>query len=237
MMMTTIRLFSIYYLIIIYSNVQTRHIHLSKTLSKKSIHICEQYLNITDCYYFSCIDSIYQCGRENLLVQVSYAFCEAKLERSFDFLTRSGQLWAKATEICLMQELNYFLNTDLSLTCSEIDRYMLNKYSVCLTQSHSLFSICSIMCNNLEILIDIFDNWTLKNLNLKRLLLETSRLCQEQSQMEYVIDIGQSNIRTILWSLCLDSLKTKFQNFDPNELMIRTYERSGMFADVNQEKK
>ena len=73
------------------------------------------------------------------------------------------------------------------------------------------------------------------NLNVKRLLLETSYLCPEKSQMEYFIDIEQSNIRTIFWSLCLDSLKTKFRNFDPNEVMSRTNKNSGMFAEIIEE--
>jgi hypothetical protein len=115
-----------------------------------------------------------------------------------------------------MQELNYMLKTKSLLTCTEIDRYTLNTYPICLTQSHPFLSLCSIICNNLEIFIEIFDDWIIESLNIKRLLLDTSRLCQEQSQMEYVIDINQSNIRTILWSLCLDSFKTKFQNFHPN---------------------
>jgi hypothetical protein len=133
-----------------------------------------------------------------------------------------------------MQELNYFLKTNPLLTCTQIDRYVLNKYPVCLTQSHPTLSLCSIACNNLEIFFEIFENWDFKNLNLKRLLLETSYLCQEKSQMEYVIDLEQANIRTIFWSLCLDSLKTKFHNFHPNEILIKINEKSGMFADINE---
>jgi len=134
-----------------------------------------------------------------------------------------------------MQELHYFLQTNPSLTCTEIDRYVLKKYPICLTQSHPVFSLCSIMCNNLEIFFQIFENWDLQSINLKRLLLETSRLCQEKSQMEYIIDIEQANIRTIFWSLCLDSLKTKFVNFHPNEIMIKINANSGLFADVIDE--
>jgi hypothetical protein len=53
--------------------------------------------------------------------------------------------------------------------------------------------------------------------------------------MEYFIDIVQANIRTIFWSLCLDSLKTKFQNFHPNQIMTRINPNSGMFADIIEE--
>jgi hypothetical protein len=162
---------------------------------------------------------------------------EAKLERIYHSLTQSGQLWARAAQTCLMQELNYFLKSSPSVTCTEIDRYVLNKYPICLTQSHSLLSLCSIICNNLEIFIEIFENWNIESLNLKRLLLETSYLCPEESQIEYVIDINQANIRTIFWSLCLDSKRTKFQNFDPNEVMINIRENSGMFADIKEEQK
>jgi hypothetical protein len=97
--------------------------------------------------------------------------------------------------------------------------------------------LCSIICNNLGIFIEIFENWNIKSLNFKRLLLETSYLCPEESQIEYVIDINQANIRTIFWSLCLDSKRTKFQNFDPNEVMINIREHSGMFADIKEEQK
>lgn len=134
-----------------------------------------------------------------------------------------------------MQELDYFLKTSPSLTCTEIDRYVLNNYPICLAQSHPVLSLCTIICNNLEVFFEIFENWNLTNLNLRRLVLETSYLCSEKSQMEYVIDIEQSNMRTIFWSLCLDSLKTKFRNFDPNEVMIRINENSGMFAEMIDE--
>ena len=130
-----------------------------------------------------------------------------------------------------MQELDYFLKTNPPLTCTEIDRYMLQKYPICLTQSHPILSLCTIICNNLETFFEIFENWILKNLNLKRLLLETSLLCSEESQMEYVIDIEQANIRTIFWSLCLDSLKTKFVNFEPNEILIQLNSNSGLFSE------
>lgn len=132
-----------------------------------------------------------------------------------------------------MQELNYFFKSNPSLRCTEIDRFMLNKYPICLTQSHPVYSLCSVVCNNLDVFFHIFENWNLKSINLKRLILETAQLCQEKSQMEYVIDIEQSNMRTIFWSLCLDSLKTKFINFHPNEVMIETKERSGMFENSN----
>jgi hypothetical protein len=218
---------------------------------RKSFQICDQFSRVMDCYYFSCIDSIYQCGSKNLLVQFSYHFCkfvfslikavkqffsgEATLERTYSSLTRSGQSWANATQKCLMQELDYLLKTNPSLTCTELDRYIINKYPICLAQSHPVLSLCTIVCNNLEIFFEIFENWNLINLNLKRLLLETSYLCPEKSQMEYVIDIEQSNIRKIFWSLCLDSLKTKFRNFHPNEVMIRINENSGMFAEIIEE--
>lgn len=191
----------------------------SQSIKKSSLRICDKFLQANNCYYFSCIDSIYQCGKENILVQFSYPFCkhfllffcsikrmkylsgDALFERSYKSLTRPGQVWTEASQICLMQELNYFLAADSSVTCAELDRFVLNRYPICLTESHQVFSICSIICQNLMIFFDIFDNWILQGLNIKRLLLETAKLCHEKSQMEYVIDIGQSNIRTVLWSL------------------------------------
>ncbi len=78
--MRTIRLFSIHYLVVIlfniYHNVQTLSIRHSP---KTSLHICDQFFHINNCYYFSCIDSIFQCGQENLLVQFSYSLCKFEI--------------------------------------------------------------------------------------------------------------------------------------------------------------
>lgn len=134
-----------------------------------------------------------------------------------------------------MQELNYFLESSPSLTCAEIDRFAVNKYPVCLAQSHRTLSLCSIVCSNLKIFFEIFENWNSNSFSLKRLLLETSRLCPEKSQMEHVINVEESSIRMVFWSLCLDSVETKFQNFQPNEVMVLIKENSGMFAEVIEE--
>jgi hypothetical protein len=232
-------------------NVQTRQIPLTKNSLKRSFDVCDQYLNATNCYYFACIDSIYQCGEGNSLVQFSYPFCKflyfdilirkmfssgvALLERTYNSLTRSGQVWSQVSQTCLMQELNYFLKSNRFLTCTQMDQYVLEKSPICLTQSHPFYSFCSIICNNLEIFLEIFDNWNIKSLNLRRFFLEISHLCEEQSQMEYVIDLPLSNIRTILWSLCLDSFKTQFKNFHPNQILIKINQRLAMFAEINEE--
>ena len=160
---------------------------------------------------------------------------EAILEQTYRSLTAPGQRWAKVAQTCLMQELNYFLKSNPLSTCTQIDRYVLNEYPVCLTQSHPVLSICSIICNNLETFLQIFANWKTKSLNFKRLFLETSRLCTEKSRMEYVIDVNQSSMRTILWSLCFDSLTTQLKNFDPSHLMSKTHQTSGLFLDRNEE--
>jgi len=112
---------------------------------------------------------------------------------------------------------------------------MLGRYSICLTQSHPTHSICSIMCQNLEVFFRIFDNWNLNHLNTRRFFLKISLACPEQSQMEYVLDFEQSTIRTMLWSLCLDSLKTKFIRFDPNEIMTRIDTSKGLFNQMAEE--
>ncbi|UJR27005.1 hypothetical protein I4U23_008310 [Adineta vaga] len=217
--------------ITLYYPIQARTIHDQKT----SLNLCQQFLNLTDCYYFSCLDSVHQCGRDNILVQFSYRFCEAVLERVYKSLTSSGKQWSRRSQICLMEELNHFSINSPSSTCTDIDRFVLDKYPICLTQSHASFSICSIMCDNLAIFLEIFNDWNLSNPNLKRLFLKISHLCQEQPQIENAIDINRSNIPMILWSLCLDSSKTQFRNFHPNEIMIRNYERSGLFANFHVE--
>ena len=216
-----------------------------------SLKLCDQFYNATNCYYFACVDSVYQCGEGNLLVQFSNRLCkcalpswsirrrenvflgQATLEETFQSLTQKGRSWATAAQKCLMQELDYFLRTRSSTTCTQLDRFMLDRYPVCLTQSHAYHSFCSVLCENLSPFMYIFNHWNLPNVNLKRLFLEISRLCQEKSQMEYVIDINQSNVRIILWSLCLDSLRNPSSHFDPNRVMIELDFRPGLFA--NQE--
>jgi hypothetical protein len=160
---------------------------------------------------------------------------DAILERTFHSLTSGGQKWATSSQICVMQELNDFLRAEESNTCSELDRYVLSRYPVCLTQSHPSLSLCSAICDNLSVFLHIFDSWNLKSFNLKRVLLETSLLCPEQSQTKHFIDLDKSNLRTIIWSLCLDSLKGSLRNFDPSKVMTATDSPAGMFADELEE--
>jgi len=68
-----IRLSSIHYFVFILFNIQIFSIVNS---SRDSLRICDQYFQVNNCYYFACIDAIYQCGRENLLVQFSYTLCK-----------------------------------------------------------------------------------------------------------------------------------------------------------------
>lgn len=162
---------------------------------------------------------------------------EATLEYTHRALTRAGQAWATAAQACVMWELNDMLKSKPTSKCTDIDRFVLAKYPVCLTQSHIVYSICSVICSNLQVFIDIFNGWNFANGHVKRVFLEASRLCQEQSHMENVIDVNRSDLRTILWSLCLDSSKVKLDNFQPNELMIRVSQRAGLFADYRGERK
>ncbi|CAF0954417.1 unnamed protein product, partial [Didymodactylos carnosus] len=68
------------------------------------------------------------------------------------------------------------------------------------------------------IFIAIFDEWDLKGLNIKRLLLEVSRLCLAQT--ENILDIDEATIPSLLWSICLDGHEVKLKR-DLSKLMIK----------------
>lgn len=153
------------------------------------------------------------------------------LDRLFSSLTIDGQSWAKATQLCLMQEINYFFESTTKLSCTKIEQFVMARSPTCFTQSHPSFSLCTIMCENLAVFLKIFDSWDLKMLNLRRFFLETSRLCPEQSQMENVIDVSQAGIRTILWSICLDSPKGNIGKFQPDLLMTLVDPNSSLFSE------
>ena len=220
---------------------------------QKQVDICEEFVHRLDCYYFACIDSIYQCGSQNILVQFSYLFCKlirsfvilpylslllgnALLERISSSLTSSAQIWAKATQQCLMHEIDSFLRqSNSSVSCATLDRLVLSKYPVCLTRSHSSLSLCSIMCNNLKIFLQLFDGWNLNGLNLKRLLIEASELCPEKSLLKNVVNLKDTDIPIILWSVCLDSLTNNVEDFQANEVMIESINNVGIFTQFFDE--
>ena len=160
---------------------------------------------------------------------------DATIDRLFSQLTVDGQAWAKATQVCLMQEVHYFLLSNPRLTCSAVDQFVMNRSPICFTQSHPSFSVCSIMCENLAVFLKIFDKWELKTINLRRFFLETSRLCPEQSQMENVIDVSQASIRTILWSICLDAPKGNIGKFQPDLLMTLVDPNPSLFTENIEE--
>lgn len=100
----------------IYSNTETRDI----VFNKKSFDICDEFFNTTNCYYFACIDSIYQCGEGNLLVQFSYLFCKLVLfyfNKKKTPFSSGGALLAltyksltQSDQICLIiLNLNFFI--------------------------------------------------------------------------------------------------------------------------------
>ena len=130
-----------------------------------------------------------------------------------------------------MQEIQSFFQSNTSIMCSDIDRYVLSKYPACLARSHPNLSFCSIMCNNLEIFFRIFDQWNMDAFNFNRLFADTNALCPERSLMRETIDLNDTDIRMMLWSFCLDTLTNDLRDFQANKLMIEMKGQSGLFAE------
>lgn len=153
----------------------------------------------------------------------------------YSSLTPSGQIWAHATHQCLMQDIHAFFQSNTSISCSDIDRYVLSKYPTCLARSHPNHSLCSIMCTNLEIFFRIFHHWKINAFSFNRLFAETSVLCPEKSLMKEMIDLHDADIRMMLWSFCLDTVDNHLGNFHANLLMIDTRKQLSLFSENEEE--
>ncbi|CAF0927199.1 unnamed protein product [Didymodactylos carnosus] len=194
---------------------------------------CLNFIPTIDCYYYACVDAKYQCGSENILVRFSYDFCEMTTKIYHDQFTDAGQYWIKQMQTCVMKKLNdRFHGMKHFKTCTQLQSFVYNLYPNCFFQPKistgeksvklTKTSICSIICENIEQLISIFDNINKNSINLIPLILETGRLCEATTE-KIITDISTAPLSALLISICLDRKDVRLAS-DISKLMLSSRE-------------
>jgi hypothetical protein len=80
-----------------------------KIIHSKSIRKydeCDLFYNLTDCYYFPCLDAHYSCGRDNHLARFSYDLCLLTTKKYSSQLTINAKFYFNHTNQCAMASLH-----------------------------------------------------------------------------------------------------------------------------------
>jgi len=171
---------------------------------------CEKFFNSNDCYYFPCLDAHYSCGADNHLARFSYDLCLLSSKKYTSQLTTNGQFYFNYTNQCAMAHLhNQLIEEKISekFSCSHLQQMIYNIYLNCFQNKQQenknkmikIIDFCSIICENLQTIIDLFLNINMKLINLHDLLIQTGKNCGANVN-EYIIQ----TIPSLLISICLD---------------------------------
>ena len=193
------------FVLIVLLLVSTSRIH-SKFLAKHDE--CTSFLHTRDCYLFPCLDGYYLCGRDSHLVRFSYEFCQLSTQTYSTQLSTDAQLYFNHTVECTMLSLDDRLTERKitgAFTCANLQALIFNVYLDCLQTKQRANRItaeidfCSIICDNLETMINLFLNLNTNFINLKELLIETGKSCGM-----LVTSSKTYTVPSLLIAICLD---------------------------------
>jgi hypothetical protein len=182
-----------------------------KIIHSKSIRKydeCDLFYNLTDCYYFPCLDAHYSCGRDNHLARFSYDLCLLTTKKYSSQLTINAKFYFNHTNQCAMASLHDQLieeKISSKFSCSHLQTLIFNIYLNCFQNNQrenkmiKIIDFCSIICENLQTIIDLFLNLNNNYINLQRLIRQTGKTCGA--------DVNESIVHTVpslLMAICLD---------------------------------
>ena len=168
---------------------------------------CDRFRLIHDCYYFPCLDAHYSCGRDSHLARFAYDLCLLTSRKYNARLTTRAQIFFNRTNMCAMTTLSNQLVHDkisATFTCTHLQAMIFTIYSNCFQNDYDLENvesndICSIICDNLQTMIDLFLNLSDVYINLYQLLSEAGRSCGA-----IITESGAHTVPSLLISICLD---------------------------------
>ncbi|UJR28882.1 hypothetical protein I4U23_010102 [Adineta vaga] len=198
-------------------------ISLSHTKSVQKINRCKRYLSTDNCLYYPCLDTHYFCGRENHLTRFTYEFCLLSTRKYISKLNLNAQVYFKQTNRCLMKSLDEQLverTISARFTCTDLQRVISNNHMQCFQNSSTVsIDFCSIICENLQIILNLFLNLNYESPSLYHLLIETGKNCGAN-----IPETISPSIASILISICLDRKNAKLNNDITNIMFNRRYE-------------
>jgi hypothetical protein len=192
---------------------------------------CDKFYNIKDCYFFPCLDAHYSCGRDNHLARFSYDLCLLTTKKYKKQLKQNARFYFNHTNICAMTSLTEQLieeRISSTFTCTNLQQMILKIYINCFQNNQrenemvKIIDFCSIICENLQVMIDLFLNLSSDYFNLNQLLIETGKTCGANINPT----IGHT-IPSLLIGICLDRKNVHLeqdithimfnQRFEPND--------------------
>lgn len=186
-------------------------------------HECRKFLAVHDCYYFPCLDAHFTCGPHNHLVGFTHNLCQLTSKKYAPQLSSDAQLYFNHTNQCAMAALNDQLtegSISAKFTCSHLQLMIFRIYLKCFqneqreTEMVRVVDFCSVVCENLQTMINLFLNLNDGHVNLNELLIETGRSCGT--------DVRPSTTHTVpalLVAICLDRKKVRL-NQDITKIMF-----------------
>ncbi|CAF2952328.1 unnamed protein product [Rotaria sp. Silwood2] len=205
-------------------------IQIIQSKSIKKYDECDQFLNINDCYYFPCLDAHYSCGPDNHLVRFNYDLCILPTKTYSKNLTANALFYFNHTNICAMTSLNeQLVEEKISeiFTCAHLHAMIFKIYVNCFqnnereNQMIKIIDFCSIICENLQAMINIFLHLNEAHFNVLLLLLETGKNCGAQ-----ISDSVMHTIPSALIAICLDRKNVRLE-YDITEIMFNSRFEAG----------
>ena len=189
---------------------------------------CRQFLVRNDCYYFPCLDAHYQCGRDSHLTRFSYDLCLVSTKKYVPQLTESAQSYFNQTNICLTKSLqDQLVETSISgrFTCTQLEALIVQNSLRCFRNRYrenslsTMIDFCSIMCGNLQTMINLFLNLNSDSLDLHRLLIETGKSCGAK-----INESVPPTVPSLLLSVCLDRTNARLPQDITSVMLSQRFE-------------
>jgi len=186
---------------------------------------CDKFFILNDCYYFPCLDAHYACGRDSHLARFSYDLCLLTTKKYSSKLTNNAQFYFNHTNQCAMTSLHNQLNEDKiseKFSCTHLQTMIFKIYLNCfqnnqqVNQMVKIIDFCSIICENLQAIIDIFLNLSDVHINLYELLVQTGKSCGAEINRS-----GMHTVPSLLIAICLDRKDARIK-YDITNIMFNS---------------
>jgi hypothetical protein len=172
------------------------------------------------------LDAHYSCGRDNYLTRFSYDFCVLSTKKYVSQLTTAGQFYFNQTNICLMKSLDEQLieeKISARFTCTHLQAFILKLSLNCFQNHHqqknqlvTVNDFCSITCDNLQTIVNLFLNLNFEFADLYHLLRETGKSCGAK-----MIDSTAQTLPAVLIAICLDRKNVRLKQ-DITTIMLNS---------------
>ncbi|CAF1231565.1 unnamed protein product [Adineta ricciae] len=169
------------------------------------------------------MDTHYFCGRDSYLTRFTYDFCLLSTKTYVAQLNLNGQLYFNYTNKCVMKLVDERLTEptiSARFTCTDLQKLMFENHLQCLQNyPNKPIDFCTIICDNLQVIINLFLHLNQQTPDIYRLLIQTGRNCGAT-----IRESPMMTIPSILMSICLDRKNARLKDDITNVMLNRRYE-------------